>query len=121
MSNKLEKAVRNPSLAYAKRKGFKLSTAPLRELDLNDFVGVHKRMHFGNGAAGGWPDDLFVFSGGHNWWVEFKGEEGAASALQKLVHDNLDLLDADVTICSSVEEFKAELDERLAWFRLELQ
>jgi hypothetical protein len=114
MSNKVEKAVRNPSLAHAKRAGFKLSTD-----ELDDFcgetgnAGIYKRMHFGHGAATGWPDDLFMFRDGHHWWVEFKGEGKEPRPLQEHVHDNIVLMRGDVSVIDNFELFKAEFDKRL--------
>lgn len=110
-----EAAVRNPCLAMAKRAGFVEAHD-----DLNNFfgetghAGVHKRMHFGHGAANGWPDDLFLFRDGHHWWVEFKGEDGEATAIQKHTHGNIGLVWGDVSVINSVLDFGIEFAKRLA-------
>lgn len=115
MSNRTEKAVRNPCLAMAKRAGF---VEAGDELDNycgeTANAGVHKRMHFGHGAAAGWPDDLFLFRDGHHWWVEFKGEDGEATPLQIFTHDNIKLLHGDVTVIDSILDFGIEFAKRLA-------
>lgn len=114
MSNKLEKKVRDPSLSYAKRAGFATSVE-----DIDNFfgetghAGVHKRMHFGHGAARAWPDDLFLFRDGHHWWVEFKGEGKEPTPLQVHVHGNMQVMRADVSCIDTLEDFQVEFDKRL--------
>ena len=98
MSNKLEKQVRDPAVAHAKRH--------LRV--------IHKRMHFGYGAASGWPDDLFVFADGHHWWVEFKREGGTPSSLQEHAHAALREFHGDVSVIDSAAQFRTEFALRLA-------
>lgn len=108
MSNKLEKAVRDPSLSYARSMGI---------VEADKFVpgnrGLHKRMHFGHGAAAGWPDDLIVFGDGHHWWPEFKKNGGEASPLQQHIHKNIRALRGDVSVIDTFEQFKEELNARL--------
>lgn len=114
MSNKVEKAVRNACIAHAKRAGFAMSTD-----DLDDFygkvvtAGLYKRMHFGHGAANGWPDDLFLFRNGHPWWVEFKGEGKEPAAMQAHTHGNIRTMCGDVSCIDTFEEFRLEFDARL--------
>lgn len=98
MSNKLEKAVRDPCVAMAKRT----------------HASLHKRMHFGHGSANGWPDDLFVFADGHHWWVEFKGEGKEAAPLQLHTHANMRDYKVDVSVIDSVLDFGVEFQRRLA-------
>lgn len=81
MSNKLEAAVRDPSVRDAKRAGVK-----------------HKRMHFGHGAANSWPDDLFLFADGHHWWVEFKKPDGEATPKQDHEHKEIRAYGGDVSV-----------------------
>lgn len=33
---------------------------------------LHIRLHFGAGVEAGWPDDIFLFTGGTVAWIEFK-------------------------------------------------
>ena len=89
---RLEKDVRNPSIKLAKAADV-----------------LHKRMHFGYGAAGGWPDDLFLFKNGHHWWVEFKRPGGEATELQKEVHRQMQARGVDISVIDSYENFVVEL------------
>lgn len=86
-SAKTEKEVRDACLRLAKKRGV-----------------LHKRMHFGRGAAAGWPDDLFINLGRHVW-VEFKREGGAATPLQLEVHGQMRRHGALVYVVDSVDEF----------------
>lgn len=92
-----EAKVRDPCLLAAKRAGV-----------------LHKRMHFGRGAAAGWPDDLFVFEGGRHLWVEFKRPGGSAAPLQEEVHRVLRGFGGDVIVIDDVAVFGIELAKRLA-------
>lgn len=98
MSNKLEAAVRDPSVRDAKRAGVK-----------------HKRMHFGHGAANGWPDDLFMFRDGHHWWVEFKKPDGTATPKQGYEHSEIRIYGGDVSVIDTHETFGIELAARVKW------
>lgn len=93
----LEKDVRDASLAIAKK--------------LRVF---HKRMHFGPGAARGWPDDLFMLPHGHHWWVEFKRPGGKATELQNRMHNQMRMYGADVSVIDNAFDFDIELRKRLA-------
>lgn len=84
----LEKDVRDASVRYAKRKGV-----------------YHKRMHFGQGAARGWPDDLFVV-GGRHLWVEFKRPGGKATPLQDKTHADMRAAGCVVHVVDDSEWFK---------------
>lgn len=97
MSNKLEKQVRDPCIRTAKRVGV-----------------LHKRMHFGHGAANGWPDDLFLFRNGHHWWVEFKAEGKEATPLQDERHRNMRAVMMDVSVIDDQIVFERELFGRMS-------
>lgn len=94
--SKLEKDVRDPCVRAAKAYG-----------DVK-----HKRMHFGHGTANGWPDDLFIFSNGHHWWVEFKRPEGEATPLQAERHKEMRAYKADVSVIDDEDLFLLELAKR---------
>lgn len=94
--SKIEKQVRDGCLSRAKKAGV-----------------LHKRMHFGHGAAVGWPDDLFVFVDGSHWWVEFKGEEGKVSPLQQHTHDFMIQYKMYVSVIRDVAAFEQELNNRM--------
>lgn len=87
----LEKDVRDPSVRYAKHKGV-----------------FHKRMHFGQGAARGWPDDLFIDNGKHVW-IEFKRPGGVATELQLKIHAEMRLAGCTVYVVDTAEWFKRVL------------
>lgn len=72
----------------------------------------HKRMHFGYGAAGGWPDDLFLFPDGHHWWVEFKRPGGKPTGLQERVHSDIREFMGDVSVIDTPEQFEEEFHKR---------
>ena len=91
-----EKQVRDGCLSRAKKLGL-----------------LHKRMHFGHGAAAGWPDDLFVTWEGAHIWVEFKRPGGEASPLQKHVHEQMRERGCIVAVVDSGEKFTAVLDKIL--------
>jgi hypothetical protein len=93
----LEADVRDPSKKLAIKHGVR-----------------HKRMHFGYGAAGGWPDDLFLFPDGHHWWVEFKRPGGKATGLQARVHDDIREFNGDVSVIDGEEQFTLEFHQRAA-------
>lgn len=80
----------------------------------------HKRMHFGYGAAGGWPDDLFVMAYAHHWWVEFKRPGGTASELQLKTHAIMRDQGMDVSVIDTFEQFDIEFNKRLSPRRREV-
>lgn len=86
-----EAKVRNPSLKLVKKS----------------YAGkvMHKRMHFGHGAANGWPDDLFVFHNGHHWWVEFKAPGKGPTKLQENTHNEIKAMHGDVSVIDNYAEF----------------
>lgn len=63
---KLERDVRDPCVKWAKDHGW-----------------LHIRLHFGRGAARGWPDDVFIKKGRVSF-VEFKRPSGCPTALQQM-------------------------------------
>jgi hypothetical protein len=65
MAKQTEQQVRRKCILYAKERGW-----------------VHIRLHFGPGAARGWPDDLFLGFNRKPVFVEFKGPKGVVSPLQ---------------------------------------
>ena len=98
MSKTPEAKVRDKCLEYAEHK--RLQTGLV----------FHKRMHFGHGAANGWPDDLFVVCNcAHHWWVEFKREGGEATPLQAERHREMRLNGIDVCVINSLDGFKRKL------------
>lgn len=96
MSKTPEASVRDPSIKLAKRRGV-----------------YHKRMHFGKGAAAGWPDDLFLFRDGRHWWVEFKKPGGEATPLQAERHREMRERGVDVSVIDDESTFRQELMLRL--------
>jgi hypothetical protein len=84
---KTEKQVRDACLRIAKKRGV-----------------FHKRMHFGRGAARGWPDDLFLHKGRH-LWIEFKRPNGLATELQLATHDEMRRQGASVYVVDGVDSF----------------
>lgn len=94
--NVLEKDVRDTCIALAKRLSI-----------------FHKRMHFGPGAARGWPDDLFILPNGHHWWVEFKRPGGKATELQERMHNQMRMYGADVSVIDHGLTFDTALRARL--------
>ena len=87
--SKLEKQVRDSCLSRAKKSGVQ-----------------HKRMHFGHGAAAGWPDDFFYFGLRDAVWVEFKAEGKEASPLQREVHGHMRDHGQHVYVVDSVAQFE---------------
>ncbi len=84
----LEADVRDPSVRYAKRKGV-----------------LHKRMHFGYGAARGWPDDFFA-DNGRSLWIEFKRPGATATELQLKIHAEMRAAGLTVYVVDDPEWFK---------------
>lgn len=65
-TKKLEKAIRDPVVNYAKK------------------LGIHTiRMYFGPGIQTGWPDDLFLIPGGRPLFIEFKAPGNTPSKKQE--------------------------------------
>ena len=88
---KLERDVRDPCVAWAKDHGWR-----------------HKRMHFGRGAARGWPDDYF-YKDGVSVWVEFKRPGKALEPLQRLRHRDMRLGGLHPWVTDDITHFKAIL------------
>lgn len=79
--------------------------------------GYHKRMHFGPGAATGWPDDLFLFKAdkihrdvvykegrdAEHCWIEFKRPGKAATPRQLLIHAEMREYGQHVYVCDNVD------------------
>jgi hypothetical protein len=82
----VEAKIRDASISLAKSLGAK-----------------HKRMHFGHGAAAGWPDDLFLFMGGRSAWIEFKAPGKKATPLQAHVHEGMREYGQHVFVCDSID------------------
>lgn len=90
-----EAQVRDPTVKWAKRSGWK-----------------HKRMHFGRGCAAGWPDDLFYRSttcGSVSIWIEFKAPGKKATALQAHVHTEMQKDGLLVYVCDGFDSARAAL------------
>lgn len=99
--------------------------------------GYHKRMHFGAGAATGWPDDLFLFTpkkfhddAGYYLhtispccWIEFKRPGKAATPRQLLIHAEMREYGQHVYVCDNIDSARIALaqtlegsgDGRTAW------
>lgn len=88
---KTEKQVRDACLRLAEKRGV-----------------LHKRMHFGRGAAAGWPDDLFL-DNGRSLWVEFKGTGKQATPLQQEVHKQMRGRGAMVYVIDNLDDFAVAL------------
>ena len=82
-----EKEVRDACIKWAKSKGW-----------------LHIRLHFGKGAARGWPDDVFIRDGRHVW-VEFKRPGAKPTKLQELRHVALYNAGAEVYVVDSLSDF----------------
>jgi len=67
---------------------------------------LHKRLHFGKGAATGWPDDVFIFHNGTTLWVEFKSATGKTSKRQDLVIDKLRQRNCHVAVINDPADFE---------------
>lgn len=76
------------------------------------------RMHFGPGAAVGWPDDWFLVPGGRPLIVEFKRPGGETSAMQDHRIETLEKLGYDVHVIDNKDAAREALTSALAATRL---
>ena len=73
-------------------------------------MGVLQRKLAKDGQAG-WPDRMFLFSGGRVLFIEFKRPGGSTRAVQTQFHKRLRLRGFRVEIVDSVEEGRRLIDE----------
>lgn len=92
-----EQELRLKCIKYAKSKGW-----------------THLRLHFGPGAAKGWPDDIFLYPGARMIWAEFKAPDGVVSDIQKERIKTLKSLGCIAAACRNYEKFANAID-RLSW------
>lgn len=90
MANKAEQALRRRCLRVAKRNGW-----------------THIRLHFGAGAAVGWPDDVFMRKWRRIVFVEFKAPGQYASPMQLHRQAMLEDMGFDSILVDDTQEFDA--------------